>query len=181
MPLSGLEPAERHAPTADLASLDGIMSSLYASISFRPDEAPDWARLRSLFVPGGRLIPPAANGDIGVRVLDVDSFIGWSRDVLSHSELRHRGFHEVEIARQTNRFGDIAHVFSTYEWRHRAEDPAPLGRGINSVQLFLDQGRWWVVTIFWEEEKAESPIPDAYLWNGVGRRATDRRGGARMG
>ncbi|MFO0949266.1 MAG: hypothetical protein U1D30_25700 [Planctomycetota bacterium] len=161
--------------TKDPSTIDGIMGALYGSISFLPDQAPDWARLRGLFLPGGRLIPPGMNGELGVKVLDVDNFIAWSRDGLNRSELRHQGFHEVEIARQTHRFGNIAHIFSTYEWRHAPSDAEPLGRGINSVQLLWDRGRWWIVTIFWEEENAESPIPDAYLWNGRGRRACDSR------
>lgn len=157
------------------STMDGIMGTLYASISFLPDQSPDWARLRGLFLPGGRLIPPGMNGELGVKVLDVDNFIAWSREGLNRSDLRHRGFHEVEIARQTHRFGNIAHIFSTYEWRHAPTDRHPLGRGINSVQLLWERGRWWIVTIFWEEEKAESPIPDTYLWNGKGRRASDSR------
>lgn len=177
MATAGAESTEKVRPPApDLSSIDGVMGALYASISFAPNGFPNWPCLRSLFLPGGRLIPPSANGEFGVKVLDVDSFIGWSRDALTQSEaLRRKGFHEVEIARQTNRFGNIAHIFSTYEWRYEATDPAPLGRGINSIQLLHDRDRWWVVTIFWEEENADSPIPEAYLWNGMGRRATDRR------
>ncbi len=36
-------------------------------------------------------------------------------------------------------------------------------RGINSFQLWHDGDRWWVVSIFWENESAENPIPDKYL------------------
>jgi hypothetical protein len=132
MATAGAETSEqRRLPTTDLSTIDGIMGALYSSISFRPNESPNWQCMRSLFLPGGRLIPPSANGEFGVKVLDVDSFIGWSRDALAQSAaLRLKGFHEVEIARQTHRFGNIAHIFSTYEWRHEATDPLPLGRAI---------------------------------------------------
>lgn len=36
-------------------------------------------------------------------------------------------------------------------------------RGINSFQLMNDGKRWWVVTIFWEAETPENPIPEKYL------------------
>ena len=36
-------------------------------------------------------------------------------------------------------------------------------RGINSIQLLKDQGRWWVVSIFWMAETEEFPIPSEYL------------------
>jgi hypothetical protein len=60
-------------------------------------------------------------------------------------------------------FGQIAHVFSTYDARHRRADPEPFVRAINSIQLFHDGTRWWVLTVAWSAETADTPIPDAYL------------------
>jgi hypothetical protein len=48
------------------------------------------------------------------------------------------GFYEKEIARRTEQFGNIAHVWSIYESRHNENDPEPFMRGINSTQLFND-------------------------------------------
>ena len=61
------------------------------------------------------------------------------------------------------KFGHIAHIFSTYESRRKADDPAPFARGINSFQLMNDGKRWWIVTIFWEAEGPDNPIPAEYL------------------
>jgi hypothetical protein len=36
-------------------------------------------------------------------------------------------------------------------------------RGINSIQLFNDGTRWWVVNIFWDSERQGLTIPDKYL------------------
>jgi hypothetical protein len=44
-----------------------------------------------------------------------------------------RGFYEVEISRRLDCFGNIAHVFSTFDARYKADDPKPLARGINSI------------------------------------------------
>src|SRR5204863_438347 len=73
------------------------------------------------------------------------------------------GFYEKEIARCTEQFGHIAHVWSTYESRHNADDPTPFMRGINSIQLFYDGARWWIVTIYWQQESTEHPVPEKYL------------------
>ena len=73
------------------------------------------------------------------------------------------GFHEREIARRVEQFGHIAHVFSTYESRHRRSDPQPFMRGINSIQLFNDGTRWWVMNVTWSQETPVMPIPEDYL------------------
>jgi hypothetical protein len=73
------------------------------------------------------------------------------------------GFYEKEIARRTEQFGNIAHVWSIYESRHNEDDPEPFMRGINSIQLFNDGKRWWIVNIYWQQESAENPIPEKYL------------------
>jgi hypothetical protein len=76
--------------------------------------------------------------------------------------LEKEGFFESETARKTESFGQIAHVFSTYESRH-APGEKPFQRGINSIQLMNDGTRWWIVTIFWQGEDEKNPIPEKYL------------------
>ena len=73
------------------------------------------------------------------------------------------GFAEREIARKEERYANIMQIFSTYESRHEAKDAAPFARGINSFQLFFDGTRWWVLTIYWQEETKESPLPAEFL------------------
>jgi hypothetical protein len=153
-----------NADPADVASIDAIITAAYDSIS-RPPGKRDWNRTRSLFIPGARLIPTAekageANlgGKIAPQTLDVEAFIARSAPYLEKD-----GFFEREIARRTEQFGHIAHVWSTYESRHDANDPKPFMRGINSIQLFYDGTRWWIVTIYWQHESTEHPIPEKYF------------------
>ncbi len=79
------------------------------------------------------------------------------------AQLEQRGFFEREVARRTERFGNLVHAWSTYESRKLAEDPAPFQRGINSIQMRFDGTRWWVLTIAWQGETPDSPIPALYL------------------
>jgi hypothetical protein len=118
-------------PTA-VASIDAIVRTAYDSIS-GPAGTRDWNRLRSLFIPGARFVPTAENaGEANLagkpQMLDIDGFI--SRCAAHFAK---NGFYEMEVARRTEQFGHVAPVWSTYESRHRADDPKPFMRGINSI------------------------------------------------
>lgn len=119
--------------------------------------------MRSLFVPGARLIPTGRRptGEVVSRVRTVEEYITGSSPYLEKE-----GFFEREIARRTETFGNIAHVFSTYDSKHKAEDARPFARGINSIQMMNNGKRWWIVTIFWQGEDDKAPLPQKYLING---------------
>lgn len=148
---------------SDVASQDSIVKSLYESVSFLPGRQPDYDRLRSLFHPEGRLIPSKGDKESSVAVLDVDAFITRSREHVVLSGMERKGFSETEIARRSQAFGNIIHVFSTYESRNTVNDAEPMQRGINSIQLLKEQGRWWVLNILWDVERPGNPIPRPYL------------------
>ena len=150
-----------NADPTDVASIDAIITATYDSISGPAGQKRDWARERSLFYPGARLIPtanPGGSNDLAPETLDVDGFIARVEPYFAE-----HGFYEKEIARRTEQFVQIAHVWSTYESRHKNDDPKPFMRGINSIQLFYDGSRWWIVTIYWQHESPEHPIPEIYL------------------
>lgn len=71
-------------------------------------------------------------------------------------------FYESEVARRMETFGNIAHVFSTYESR-RAPGEKPFARGINSIQLVKVGKSWKVMTILWDAEREGNPLPAKYL------------------
>jgi len=152
-------PATPAANPADVATMDSIISSLYDVIS-GPAGTRNWDRLRSLFIPGARLIPtgPRPTGEVGSRVLTVEDYVQ-----RAGPRLEREGFFEREVARRAEVFGNIAHVFSTYESRHAKDDAKPFQRGINSIQLMNDGKRWWVVTVFWQGEDEKNPLPQKYL------------------
>jgi hypothetical protein len=158
-PLASQQPAAAHAAAqADVASMGGIVGALYASIS-GPAGPRDWDRFRSLFAQGARLIPSRRNQDSSwtPNVLTVEDYI---RRVTPYFD--QNPFYERQAARTVERFGHIAHVFSTYESRN-APDAQPFVRGINSIQLFFDGSRWWIVSVLWDDERGGGPIPRDYL------------------
>jgi hypothetical protein len=156
-------PQTRPAPAAnpvDVRSIDAIVAAVYDVISGPAGKKRDWDRMRSLFIPGARLIPtgPRPNNSYGSRVLTVEDYV-----TRGNTLFEKEGFFEKEVARRTESFGQIAHVFSTYEARHSTDDPKPFIRGINSIQLMNDGKRWWIVTIFWQAEDVQNPLPEKYL------------------
>jgi hypothetical protein len=144
----------------DVASMDAILAALYDVISGPAGKKRDWNRMRSLFIPEGRLmaVAPKKEGGFRYRVMDVEGYIKSSGNYLETN-----GFFEREASRVVEQFGQIAHVFSTYESRNKAEDAKPFMRGINSIQLMNDGNRWWIVSVYWEGERADNPLPDKYL------------------
>ena len=160
------------ANPADVSTIDAIIAALYDVISGPAGRKRDWDRFRSLFAPGARLIPTAArrpagtpadapldgNEEYAPRALTPEEYIQRSGPFLEG-----QGFYERETARRTEQFGHIAHAFSTYEGKRKADDTKPFVRGINSIQLVNDGKRWWIVTVFWEAETERTPLPEKYL------------------
>jgi hypothetical protein len=147
------------AKPADVLSPDAILAATYDVIS-GPAGKRDWDRFRSLFVPGARLIAvqKGKDGNLGARVFTPEDYVN-----LGGAYFEKNGFFEREASRHADRYGHIMQVFSTYESRHDGKDAAPFARGINSFQLFFDGTRWWVVTIYWEEETPDNPLPKEFL------------------
>lgn len=147
------------ADPADVSSIDAIITALYAAISGPAGQDRDWDRLRSLFLPEARMIPT------GTTPQGEHRHLAWTVDEYIEQvgpNLVRVGFTESEIARRTERYSGIAHVWSTYSGASEAQ-PDDDVRGINSIQLMNDGQRWWVVTIFWEGETDSSQIPASYL------------------
>ena len=161
--VSSASAAQTAAPAPqpqDVASMESIIGALYDVISGPAGQPRNWDRMRSLFVPEARLIPAVYRRDSTptVRTLSVEQYI-----TAVGPQLERSGFFEREIAHREEQYGGVVHRFSTYESRRVATDPAPFARGINSIQLWFDGRRWWIVTIYWEGERPTNPIPERYL------------------
>jgi hypothetical protein len=148
------------ANAADVASVDAIVKAVYDVISGPAGKKRDWNRMRSLFIPEAKMMATGKrpDGTMGKRVMDVEGYISTSGPFLEE-----KGFFETEVARRVEQFGSVAHVWSTYEARNKADDAKPFMRGINSIQLWNDGKRWWVVSIYWQAESPDVPLPEKYL------------------
>ncbi len=143
-------------------TIDSTLETLYAAISGEKGEARNWELFKYLFAPDAKLIPSGKNRQevMGYRYMTMNDYIASSGKWLEEN-----GFFEKEIHRKTERFGSLAHVFSTYESFKTKADTEPFIRGINSIQLLHDGKRWWVMNIYWTGETEANPIPKEYLPN----------------
>jgi hypothetical protein len=165
---AGALPAQSPAPPqpppakpADVRSVDAVIAALYDVISGPAGQQRDWDRFRSLFAPGARLIPTSRDSAGKSRIaamLSADDYAG-----RIGPRLEETGFFESEIGRAQDQYGNVVHAFSAYDSKRTAADKAPFARGINSIQLLNDGTRWWIVSIFWEGETPQNPIPAKYL------------------
>lgn len=141
----------------DVATLDGIMRAYYEVVSGPAGVPRDWARDRSLHHP-----------DALVTILSVDDQARPTARTMTLAEYHERSgevarepFYEREIHRVVDRFGNIANVWSTYEWRRDEAGPV-MGRGINNIQLYHDGDRWWITSWSYDSEREGNPIPPEY-------------------
>jgi len=141
----------------DTDSIDTAVRACYDVISGLAGTR-DWARFQSLFAEGARLIPirQTAQGSLPAVMTPEDY------EKRAGANFEKNAFYESEVARRVETFGDIAHVFSTYESR-RAPGEKPFARGINSFQLVKTAAGWKIMTILWDSEREGLSLPQKYL------------------
>ncbi len=161
---SGKKPQSVDVPaiaprTEDVATIDGIVKAYYEVISGPAGQPRQWSRDRTLYIPAIRFVALSEdkNGKPVAHIASHQQFVDAADPVVVKD-----GFYESEIHRVTERFGHIAHVFSTYESRQKKDGPV-IARGINSLELFYDGKRWWVASAIWDDERPDNPIPAEYL------------------
>jgi hypothetical protein len=148
------------ADPKDVSTTDGIIKAFYEVISGPKGQPRQWSRDRSLYIPGVRFVSMSEqNGKIRASISNHQQYVESSNEMLVGS-----GFTEREINRVMKRYGNIAHIFSTYEFS--SDDGKEKGRGINSIELFWDGTRWWISAASWDDERANNPLPKEYLPKG---------------
>jgi len=147
------------ARAEDVSSIDGIMKAFYDVISGPAGQPRQWSRDRTLYIPDIRFVAMSEdkNGQPVSHIMSHQQYVD-----ATNAMFLQEGFYESEIHRMTQKFGHIAHVFSTYESRLKADGPV-IARGINSLELFYDGKRWWVASNTWDDERSENPLPAEYL------------------
>jgi hypothetical protein len=146
------------AQPEDVATIDGIVKAFYDVISGPAGQPRQWARDRTLYRPDVRFAAMSVrNGKPVARIMSHQQYVDGS-----DAGFVKNGFFETEIHRAIERFGNMAHVWSTYESRQTSGGPIA-ERGINSLQLYFDGARWWIAAVAWEDERPDAPIPGEYL------------------
>ncbi|HXB27759.1 MAG TPA: hypothetical protein VNV25_23725 [Gemmatimonadaceae bacterium] len=163
--LIALAPCQAQSPppaaAADVGSINAIMHAYYDVIS-GPAGDRDWNRFYSLWMPGGRLIQTsraAPDSTPHTTVMTPQEFAQKLGPYFAKN-----AFYEQEISSHSvETFGAITQLFSTYGVMDAADDAKPKSRGIYSAQLFNDGKRWYIVTMYWDNEHRGTAIPPRYL------------------
>ncbi|HEX6587955.1 MAG TPA: hypothetical protein VF039_02950 [Longimicrobiales bacterium] len=160
--------AASEVPVPGEAEIRALIRDVYDVISGPAGQQRDWQRMRALFAPNARLsamvprMPPDSLAAGPRPLMVVMTVEDWIRN--SEPFLMEEGFFETELHNEIERYGNVAHVWSTYDSRIGSPTSEPMDRGINSFQLVHHDGRWWVWNILWHSERAGAgTIPDRYL------------------
>jgi len=143
----------------NVGTLNGIMKAYYDVVTVKKGEKPSYRRDSSLHVTKVNLGWATKSKD-GKTIIKYVSLKEYHR--LSDDYLAAKGFDEHEISRKVEKFGAIYHVWSTYESRNTKTGPV-IERGINSIELFYDGTRFWILGWFFDGERKDNPIPKEYL------------------
>jgi hypothetical protein len=119
--------------------------------------ARDWERMYSLFFPGAVLIRTARgkSGELEATVLNPSEYVTRAGKFFETPP-----FYERETSRKIHSWRNIEQVFSMYESSQDAAYAKPFARGINSLELFNDGKRWWIMAIMWQEDKPQTQLPN---------------------
>jgi hypothetical protein len=133
-------PATAQAPRPDdVSSIEGIIRAYYEVVSGPAGERADVARDRSLHHPDA-WVAIAGRDEDGAPTIQVMSLDEYHGDDAPRSQ----GFWEWETERTVQRSGNLVHVWSHYA-SARTPGREPFDRGVNSISLFHDGTRWWIM------------------------------------
>ncbi len=138
------------ARLTDVDSIDSIIHAMYDVISGPAGQARDWDRFRFLHYSDAHLVPvvSVAGQPAKARMLSPEDYIRRVEPIFAVES-----FWERETHRECETFGRVAHVLSHYESLRDPKDP-PFETGVNSVQLFYDDSRWWILNVVWNTARS---------------------------
>jgi len=141
---------------ADVETVDGIINAYYEVISGPAGQPRDWARDKSLHHSNALI--SVTGKDKNQKPFIVSQSLS---DYHKSFGIPKVGFWEYEIKREIQEFGNITHVWTTYETKQEKNGPVT-ERGINSIQLYHDGNRWWILSWMFDSERTDNPIPKEY-------------------
>lgn len=129
----------QEARSEDVESIDAILAAYYEVVSGPAGGVVDVARDRSLHHPEAwvAIAGVDAEGRPQVRTMSLAEYHG-------ENAPRAQAFWEWETERVVQRSGNMVHVWSSYA-SSRSEGGEPYTGGVNSITLFHDGDRWWIM------------------------------------
>ncbi len=129
---------------------NGIPAVLDAAISCPADR--DRSCMKALLIPEARMMFVSVGAD-GAPSYRLETMDDWIARVKARG---HAALEEEQLKFHIERYGNIAHLWSSYALR---SDGKPAARGINSIQAIKEAGGWRIVSIMVQAESAATPLP----------------------
>jgi len=142
------------ASCALVSEPEGIPAALDAAITGPADK--DRACMKALFIPEARLLFASVGAD-EAPTYTLQTLDEWIARVKARG---HVVLEEKQLKFQIERYGNIAHLWSSYALYSDGKQAA---RGINSIQAIKEVGGWRVTGIMVQAESAAEPLPRKYL------------------
>lgn len=127
-----------------------MIRSLYEALNWGPDKAPGWDAFKACFHETARLYPSARP----MEALSVDAFV--ERMDAQRQSGNLASFSETMLGEDVLVFGNVAVAFSAYETLMNDGDTS---RGLNAFHLAHDGNEWKVLSLAWDNESADLPLP----------------------
>jgi hypothetical protein len=130
------------------------IENLYQYLSFKDTSSLMIDSLISIFTPEGKLLANFGKQPISWTVTQYISSI--KKNI---SEQGITSWKESELFHKTDFFGKIAQTFSAYEISFVIKNQTIIRRGVNSIQLIEQNGKWIIVSLIWDRERDDLKIP----------------------
>ncbi len=138
----------------DVKSVDAIINAYYDVVSGSSSEPWEFERDKYIHSDNAVITRLDENGKAESHTLEAEYIpIG-----LSPKE----DFYEKELKRLVSKYGNIAQVWSAFEIRTDPKIESNI-RGLNSIQLHYENGRWWIDSWTCEMESEKNNLVNVFL------------------
>jgi hypothetical protein len=112
--------------------------------------------MKALLIPDARMMFVSLGAD-GAPTYTLQTLDDW----IARTKARgHAMLEEKQLKFHIERYGNIAHLWSSYALH---SDGKQVARGINSIQAIKEASGWRVTGIMVQAESATAPLPKEYL------------------
>ena len=153
------EAGSRPEASPDEAAITALVTALYQGIYVDEETLPDYAQLKSYFAREAKM-GSVRNGQLSLRT--AEEYI--DRMQAGFSQQRPLLLEEWETGHRTEVFGHIAHRFSAYAVHLNTRDSIA-EKGIMSIQLVKTNHQWKILSMIWDVEPPQQPLPAEWAEN----------------
>jgi hypothetical protein len=138
----------------DVKSIDAIINAYYEVISGASDDPWQFERDKFLHSVKAVIIRLDDNGEADFHSLEAE--------YIPMGLKPREDFYEHELKRIVSKYGNIAQVWSAFEIRTKPDIPTEI-RGLNSIQLHYENGRWYIDSWTAQMESEQNPLVQNFL------------------